>query len=163
MYFTFNALFYTDTLISSKYENGTLIQNMMHSGLSCVVSAIVFSFLKFSGYFSLALDTIIFEVKTSKDYKRLTEKLEKTVKRKLIFFFITHFIFLFFFFYYLSCFCIVYHSTQISWFKGGWISFIISLAICFSICIIFSLCRYIALYSKSCKLYNVQFFLNKIY
>lgn len=166
LYFTLNALFYTNDLMSSRYKSGgtlTLVQELLRSGLSCVVSVILLSFLRFSGFFSLAMDTIIYEVKMSKDFQRLAEKITRAMKFRIFLFFLIEMIFFIFISLYLSCFCIVYHSTQISWFKGGWISFAISLGVCIGVCIAFSLIRYISLRCQSKSLYNFQLFINRFY
>ena len=62
----------------------------------------------------------------------------------------------------MSTFCAVHHGSQIEWFKGGWISFLIT--ILFSIVISFSVCilRYCGLYYKSRNIYNISIFFKKL-
>ena len=164
MYFTLNALFYTDTLINSRFKGElSLVQNLLRSIYSCLVSCVLLSILKFSTSISPLMDMLVVEVKYKKPLYKLTNNAMKIIKRKLIIFYIIEFIFMFVFLYYLSCFCIVYHSTQVSWFLGGLTSFGISLAVCVGVSSSIAILKTIGLKCKIECLYNLSLFIKSIY
>ena len=150
MYFTLNALFYTDTLISSRYKGElSFIQDILRSIYSCLVSTVIFTILSFATSFTPILDMLIIEV-------RLTTNVYVLIKRKIIFFYIVELLFI----YNISCFCIIYHSTQVSWFVGGVISLCLSLAVCIGLCIGMALLKYIGLRCAHPTIYNISLFIN---
>lgn len=166
LYFTLNGLFYTNSLISERYhrkQDISFLKTMLKSVVSCVASAILLGIIKFSGKFSLLMDSIVQEAKQTQDYYRLSRNLVRAFQRNVIIFFMIELVFSFFFLYYLSCFCIIYHKTQGSWFLGGVVSFFTSLFVCIGICIGFSVFRYYSLKIGSKNLYNLQLFINKYY
>lgn len=164
MYFTLNALFYTDTLISSRYKGElTFIQNILRSIYSCLVSTVIFTILSFATSFAPLLDMLIVEVKYKKPLCRLTNHAEKVIKRKILIFFIVEIVIMLVFIYYISCFCIVYHSTQVSWFFGGLTSFGLSLLVCLGFCVSISLFRYIGIKCNSPFIYNFALLIKSLY
>ena len=164
MYFTLNALFYTDTLISSRYKGElTFIQNILRSIYSCLVSTVIFTILSFATSFAPLLDMLIVEVKYKKPLCRLTNHAEKVIKRKILIFFIVEIVIMLVFIYYISCFCIVYHSTQVSWFLGGLTSFGLSLLVCLGFCVSISLFRYIGIKCNSPCIYNFALLIKSLY
>ena len=103
MYFTLNALFYTDTLISPRYKGElTFIQNILRSIYSCLVSTVIFTILSFATSFAPLLDMLIVEVKYKKPLCRLTNHAEKVIKRKILIFFIVEIVIMLVFIYYIS-------------------------------------------------------------
>lgn len=164
MYFTLNALFYTDTLINSRFKGElSLIQNLLRSIYSCLVSCVLFSMLNFATSISPLIDMLVIEVKYKKPLCRLTNNAIKIIKKKIIIFYVIEFIFMVVFLYYLSCFCIVYHSTQVSWFLGGLTSFGISLAVCVGVSFGIAVLKTIGLKCKVECLYNLSLFIKSMY
>ena len=120
-----NSLFFDEKMIHQIFlEEGefNFIYQLPYIIISNIVSSIIISFLKF---LSLT-NVIVFSIKNIKKRKELdllvNEKL-KTMKTKLIFFFIVTNILLFFSMFYVSCFCGIYVKTQIYLIKDSVISF----------------------------------------
>ena len=129
LYYTVNALFFTEQTIHDIYKNSGKFDFIYHLPqilFSSIISSIVNALIKF---FSLIQKNIL-EIKDEKDpnnYKFKLPKIINCIKIKLFFFFILSFIFLIFFWYYLSCFCAVYRNTQLYLIDDTLLSFVISL------------------------------------
>ena len=129
LYYTINALFFTDDTIHQIHESeGKLdfIYQIPQILYSTIISAIINALIK---YFSLS-EKIILNLKNEKNiqnYKNIIPKTINCLKIKFICFFILSFIFLILFWYYLSCFCAVYKNTQMYLIEDTLISFCLSL------------------------------------
>ena len=129
LYYTVNALFFTDSTMNKIYEeNGEYdfiyqIPKILYSNLISTVINLIVRFL------SLSEKDILKIKKTSKN-ENLEEKVQKTkqcLKIKFVFYYLISFLFLFIFWFYISCFCAVYKNTQIYLIKDTLISFSLSL------------------------------------
>ena len=163
--FALNALFYTDSLIATKYKNGGTLDFIISLPKSIYSSLIGFNIrfiLNFLSNSKKQLTDIIKKEKQSESIRHKARKVLNRLKKKLVAFFIINFIFVLFFWYYVSAFCAVYHDTQISWVTGGVISFGISLLVPFLICLLFSSIRVLALKYQHKTLYSILAFLNYV-
>ena len=129
LYFTINALFYTDTTIHDIYEDSGAFNFIYHVPqilYSSIISAVINAIIKF---LSLSEKNIL-EIKKEKNMNNYNNKIQnilRCLKIKFIFFYILYFLFLIFFWYYLSCFCAVYQNTQFHLIIDTLFSFFLSL------------------------------------
>ena len=129
LYYTVNALFFTDSTMNKIYEdNGEYdfvyqIPKILYSNLICTVINLIVRILSLSEKDILNIKKIIIK-------ELLIEKVKK-IKQcliiKFIFYYITSFLLLFIFLFYTSCFCAVYKNTQLHLIKDTLISFSLSL------------------------------------
>ena len=125
LFFTMNALFYTDSTMHSIYkENGTYslsyqIPHLLYSTLISSVINIILRLLSLTEQNFLSLKK---EPKINLAIKR-GKSIKSCIIIKLVSFFILSTIFLLFFCYFISCFCGVYSNTQIILIKDIIISF----------------------------------------
>lgn len=160
MDFAFNALFYTEKLISQRYNYTgnlgflfTLQNNIITSVASFLVSMVVGAFLNFLSSSENKLESLLHYVEDKPKYNSLLKKTMICLKWKLGFFLFFEMIFMLFFWYYSMAFCAVYQNSQISWLTGGFITFAIGLLFPFPICLLIILIRYGAI----SKQYNCIF------
>ena len=149
--FLVNALFFNDEKMHKIYEDKgafNLIYNIPQSIYSSLISDFINEIIQ-----ELALtDSNIISLKYKNNNKNITDKKRstlKTIKIKLILFFIITFLLLILFWYYLACFCAVYKNTQIHLIKNTLISFGTSLITPFGICILPGIFRLCALKAKN--------------
>ncbi len=129
LYYTINALFFTDDTIHEIYESSgkfDFIYQLPQILYSTLISAVINATIK---YFSLSEKNIlkIKEEVNINNYNIEMPKVIKCLKIKFIIFYILSFIFLLFFWFYLSCFCAVYINTQICLIEDTLLSFGLSL------------------------------------
>lgn len=163
--FALNALFYTDSLIETKYKNGGTLDFLLSipkSLYSFAIGFVIGFMLQWLSSSKSNLITLMKHEKNKFEFKRMSQAILRKLRHKLVFYFIINFILMMFFWYYVTAFCAVYHSTQISWLTGGLTSFGISLLIPFLICIIFASMRILSLRYKKRTLYLLVKFLNSI-
>ena len=96
------------------------------------------------------------------EYVKKCEKIIKTLKIKLTFFFSLNFILMLFFWYYSSIFCVIYSSSQKEYFKEVLTSLLITLCFPFPVSLILTFLRKISLKYKLKKLFSIVSFLKKI-
>ena len=129
MYFTINALFFTDSTLHNIYEKkGAFdfiyeIPKIFYSSIISIVFSAIIKYLALS-------ERQIIDIKRQNKKEKLAQIFAKSLICffvKYIFFFLFNFIFLLFFWYYLSCFCAVYKNTQSHLIVDTIISFILSL------------------------------------
>ena len=129
LYFTVNALFYTDTTMNKIYEEDgeydfiCQIPKILYSNLICTVINLIVKTLSLSEKDILKIK--LFKKGGNFDIK--VEKIRKCLLIKFILFYCVSFIFLFIFWFYVSCFCAVYQNTQLYLLKDTSISFALSL------------------------------------
>ena len=129
LYYSINALFYTDSTFHTIY-----LEKGEYDFVYQLPKIIYSSFISF--FMNIIIKNLSLSEKSILKYKRDENKQNYTVKMKelmeclkirFILFYIISFLFLFFFWFYLSCFCIVYKNTQLHLIKDTLISFGISL------------------------------------
>jgi hypothetical protein len=129
LYYTINALFFTDDTIHEIYQSSgkfDFIYQLPQILYSTLISAFINALIK---YLSLTEKNIL-SLKNeawSKYYEKRIENVMKCLKIKFILFYLLAFIFLIFFWFYLSCFCAVYKNTQKYLIEDTLISFGLSL------------------------------------
>ena len=114
--FFFNALFYSDNVISHKYHNNGKLDfliSLVITLLSNIIVSIICHFLTFSKLIEEKLDRIS-KIRIEFNYLYFSKKLLKYMKLKLFFLLINEFIIIIFSFYYVVIFCIIYNQTQLS-------------------------------------------------
>ena len=162
--FALNALFFTDDIISQRYQNGgslSFVTSMLKSLYSCITGVILSSVVtSMSSYFTF-LECLLFEISTSAKYMMICKEYIFSVKKKLIRLFFVEIIFELLFWYYVSAFCAVYSSSQVNWFEGGWTSFLMSLLASLSICTILSVMRSLSLSTRSKNLYYLSEYIKR--
>ena len=129
LYYTVNALFYTDSTMNKIYkDNGQYdfiyqIPKILYSNLICTIINLIVRFLSLS-------EKDILSIKIMREGENLEKKvmnIKKCLKIKFIFYYFVSFFLLFIFLFYISCFCVVYKKTQIYLIKDTLISFSLSL------------------------------------
>ena len=127
LYYTVNALFFTDSTIHKIYENKgsfNFIYQIPKILYSTVISLIINIIVK---YFSLSEKDIVKVRENKKNMKEEIAKLLKCLNLKFILFYTINSLFLILFWYYLACFCAIYKNSQIHLIKDTLISFGLSL------------------------------------
>ena len=129
LYYTVNALFFTDSTMSKIYEDDVQydfiyqIPKIIYSNLICTIINLIVRMLSLS-------EKDILDIKIIRKGENLEKKVINTkhcLKIKFIFYFLVSFFLLFIFWFYVSCFCAVYKNTQIYLIKDTLISFSLSL------------------------------------
>ena len=159
LYFTVNALFFTDSTMHKIYiDKGNI--DMIYQIPQILYSTIISTIINYIvNYFSLT-EKDIAKNKSSKDNNKTAYELIKCFKNKFIIFFTFCYLFIILFWYFLSCFCAVYINTQINLINDTIISFGLSLLYPFPLYIIPCIFRTLSLkYNKKClyKINNIIF------
>ena len=124
---TINALFFTDDTMHKIYVDSGVF-NLSYQLPQIIYSTLISGAINFIiEYLSLSENSII-SIKTKKliNFKN-KKKIIYKMKAKFCLFFIITFILLGIFWYYISCFCCIYHNTQIILIKDSLMSLSISL------------------------------------
>ena len=129
IYYSVNAMFFSDNTMSKIYEDGGSFDFIYHIPqiiYSSLISNIFHTILK-----ALSLsEKNILELKNEKNLKHLDKKTNDIIKNlsvKFRLYFILNFILLLFCWYYVSCFCAIYKNTQVHLIKDSVFSFGLSL------------------------------------
>ena len=161
LFFSINALFFTDKTMHKIYETKG-IYNLIIQFPKIIYSSLITSvFNMIIKLFALS-DKNIIDLKNIESGKKKNENLLKVVrclKIKFNIFFVIGFLFLCFCWYYISIFCCVYKNTQIILIKDTFLSFGFSLLYPFIIYLIPGLLRIPSLKSKHSP---YLYFLSKI-
>ena len=126
LYYTINAIFYTEKTIGNilndkgKYNFIYQLPKLIYSNLISAVINILMQFLSLSEKQIISIKN---DINKQKKFRNIYQKLKKQLLIKFILFYILYFIFLLFFWFYITCFCIVYKNTQIYLIKDTIISF----------------------------------------
>ena len=129
LYYTVNALFFTDSTMNKIYENKGeydfiyQIPKILYSNLICTIINLIVKTLSLTERDILKLKTI----KRGEDINLKVAKIKKCLIIKFILYYLISFIFLAIFWFYVSCFCAVYKNTQLYLIKDTIISFGLSL------------------------------------
>jgi len=136
LYYTVNALFFTDSTMHKIYEDEgmfNIIYQIPQILYSSLISSAINNILK---YFSLTEKNVI-EIKREKiNLERKVRNTLKCLKLKFFLFFSLSLFFLSIFWYYLASFCAVYKNTQIYLIKDVLISFALTLLYPFGLCLL---------------------------
>jgi hypothetical protein len=158
-----NTLFYTDEYISDAYHNEGVLD--FFTGLpkaiySFIATLIITNLLIMLSNSKEELMKIIREKRNYKEYiKAIKDKL-RSLRNKLIAYYIIIFILGIFFLYYVSAFCAVYRNSQKYLFLGFVESFVVDTIVAIILCIITSLLRFVAIYKNMKCLYSAANFIS---
>ena len=165
LYYTVNALFFTDSTMNKIYEDEGeydfiyQIPKILYSNLICTVINLIVKTLSLSEKDILKINLI----KKDKNFDMKVEEIRKYVYIKFILFYLISFIFLSIFWFYLSCFCAVYNNTQLSLIKDTIISFGLSLLYPFGFYLIPGILRITSLRKKDKEcLYKLSLLIQSI-
>ena len=114
--FFFNALLYSDEVVSHKYHNNgklDFIVSLVLSLLSNIISSMVCYFLNYSEIIEERFDQIL-QMKRARNYPFALNKFLKNLKLKVLLYIIKETFIILFCFYYLIIFTIVYRYSKIS-------------------------------------------------
>ena len=154
--FTFNSLFYTDHIVSEKYNNDgklSFLTEILLAFVSNLFTSLIIRYLRKLICFSFAFDTLSHEIRDESHYNYIAKSLLNVVNKKLIANFVIELILCFICGYYLYIFCEVYHMSQISLLINFLIGLVTSIVIVLIIAFIVCILRYIALKCKYKKIY----------
>ena len=155
LYFTLNALFYTESYISEQFNSGGSVNflNLMKSELtrclySSMVGIAVSFFLSCISSSKMRIKSLIKREKNPDRFRQESIEIIRNLRKKIIIFLIVNYILLFLYWYYVSAFCFCYKNTQVSWLIGGLITWGITLVFPFILCLFIAIFRYLGLKYK---------------
>ena len=160
--FFFNALLYTDDVVSNKYHNNgelDIIVTLTLSIVSNIVSSIFCYYIKYTRGIEERIDLII-EIKYKKEFFRNIKRLFLYLKIKFICFFISQLLILAACVYYIVIFCILYSRSQKSLIVNFCYSLVESIITSFGLALIILITRKIGLSCQNKELYNTSKFIN---
>ena len=156
--FFFNALLYTDDVVSNKYHNNgklDIFVTLILSIISNLVTSIFCHYIKYSRGIEERVEYIA-EIKRKYHFYRNMKKLFSHLKIKFAFFFVYQIIIIATCIYYLVIFGVKYSCSQNSLILNYCYSLIESIIISFGITIIISITRKIGLSCSNKRLYNTS-------
>ena len=161
--FFLNALFYTDEYISEAYHNDGVLD--IFTGLpkaiySFIATLIITNLLVMLYNNKEDLLKVLREKRNYKEYLKVINSKLRSLRNKLIAYYIIIFILGIFFLYYVSAFCAVYRNSQKYLFLGFVESFDVDTIVAIVLCIILSLLRYVAINKNIKCLYSAANFIS---
>ena len=163
MYFTLNALFYTESSISEDfYAKDTLsiwytfknqLSRCLYASMVGIAASFVLSCLSSS---KVRIKSLIKRVKDPVRFRQEAFEIIKDLKKKTIIFLVVNYALMIFFWYYVSAFCFCYQNTQVSWVIGGVITWGITEVFPFLLCLFISIFRYIGIKYKMESAYKIS-------
>ena len=160
--FFFNALLYSDEIVSHKYHNNgklEFITTMLLSLLSNLLSSIICYYFDISKSLEDRLEQTL-EMKKALYYQRIMEKFVKFLKIKIFIFIIKEIIIIIISFYYIIIFCIVYSYSQKSLLYNYLTSLFEQILKTFIISIIIAILRKESLSLLNRYIYNTSKYIN---
>ena len=160
--FFFNALLYSDDVVSNKYHNNgklDIIVTLTLSILSNIISSILCFYIKYSRGIEERIKPIL-EIRHSMHYYKNMKRLLLYLKIKFICFFISELFITAICLYYIVIFCILYTCSQSSLIVNYCYSLIESIVTSFGISLIILITRKIGLSCPNKELYNTSKYIN---
>ena len=160
--FFFNALLYSDEIVSNKYHNNGQLDMIVTLSLSIasnIITSIICYYIKYSKGIQERLDQIM-EIKNQKYFFRNMIQYFRFLRIKFVFFFISEVIIIAACYYYIVIFCIVYANSKVSLLINYIMSLVEGLITSVAIAIIVFATRQIGLKCLSKKFYNVSKYVN---
>ena len=114
--FFFNALLYSDEIVSHKYHNNGKLEfvvSLVLSLLSNIFSSIIGYYFDYSELIEERLEQVL-EMNKSPYYQRVMDNFLKRLKLKMLLFIVKEILILLLCFYYIIIFCIVYRYSRLS-------------------------------------------------
>ena len=161
--FTLNALFYTDSTISKRYhEDLNFFTDTLRSIYSYLIGFVLIKLISSINKYTTMFELIIKEAPKGQRVVSVAMNYFSSLKRKLVLLFIFEFISMIAFTFYLICFCAVYEGSQKEWFKGGWVSFGISIITSVILSFVLMMLRFLSFYHHSKYLFNLSLYMNNL-
>ena len=160
--FFFNALLYSDEVVSQKYHNNgelDFIVSLMISIVSNIITSIVCNFIEYSEGIEERLEQIS-EIRREYKYLFALNKFLKFLKIKMLLFIITEIILVGGCFYYIVIFGILYNKSKISLLTNYFYSLLEGLLTSLIITIIIVITRQIGILYSNSYFYNTSKYLN---
>ena len=160
--FFFNALLYSDEVVSHKYHNNgklDFIVSLVISLLSNVISSMVCYFLNYSEIIEERLEQIS-QMKKAHKYPVALNKFLKSLKLKVLLYILKEIFIILFSFYYLIIFTIVYSNSKISLLFNFLYSLIVTIIKSLIVSIIIAFTRKISLQFSNRYIYNTSKYIN---
>ena len=161
---TFNALLFSDEVISQKYyNNGNLlfITSNILSIMSNVVSSFIVYIIEYLVNYQEILDAAKEETNNEKSFYKIFIKIFKFITLKICIFYLVVFISGIFCGYYLFIFCAIFKKIQTNLFTNYIIGSLWSLGYKVIFCILATILRKIALIKKFKRLYLIAKFIDE--
>ena len=159
----FNALLYSDDVVSQKYHNNgelDFIVSLLITLISNIITSIVCRFINYSDGIEERLKEIS-DIRREYIYLFALNKFLKFLKIKMVLFIITIFILVSGCFYYIVIFCIIYSKSQVSLLTNYLLSLVEGLITSVIITILIVLTRKIGMSCSNNYIYNTSKFLNE--
>jgi len=160
--FFFNALLYSDEVVSNKYHNNGELDMIVTFSLSIVsniVTSIICYYMKYSTGIQARIEQIM-EIKNQKYFIKNLIQFFRFIKIKFICFFISEIIIISACYYYIVIFCIVYANSKVSLLINYIMSLVEGLIISVAITIIIFATRQIGLKCLNKNIYNLSKYIN---
>ena len=154
--FTFNALLYSDEIVSQKYSNNgklSYITSFLLGLISNFITYLIMKILRKLIHYSFAFVELKNEKKEETHYYRIGSHLLNIVYKQLIVGFVLEFIICCICGYYLFIFCEIYKKSQISYLINYGVGLLISLITSLGVALIVSILRKISIKCKIKRLY----------
>ena len=161
--FFFNALLYSDEVVSHKYHNNGELDSLVSISLSIIsniITSIVCYYVEYSKGIERRIEEII-EIKIEYRYIYAFKKFLRYMKCKLLFFIMAEIVLIGVCFYYLLIFCMIYNKSQISLLVNYLYSLIESFLTSLAITLVIVITRQIGIHYSNCYLYNTSKFINE--
>ena len=161
--FFINGLLFSDDIISQRYNNGkvSLVTTLLLTLISNIVSFCITYVIRKLICYTRPLELLLMESHSEMKYLNHLRKLIRIIKIKIRIFFILTILISTMIVYYISTFCIIYKQSQWNWFTNSIISLGLSIITSFGMSFLISFIRYLGLWMKSEKIYNVSLYLNR--
>ena len=160
--FFFNALLYTDEVVSNKYHNNgelDMIVTLSLSIVSNIITSIICYYIKYSKGIEARLSQIM-EIKNHTYFMKNIKQFFRFLKIKFICFFLSEVIIVAACYYYIVIFCIIYANSKVSLLINYIMSLIEGLITSVAITIIIFTTRQIGLKCLNKRIYNLSKYVN---
>ena len=161
--FFFNALLYSDEIVSHKYHNNgklEFIVSLVLSLLSNIFSSIIGYYFDYSELIEERLEQVL-EMNKSPYYKRVMDNFLKRLKSKIFLFIIKEILILLLCFYYIIIFCIIYSFSRLSLLYNYFYSLLEDIIKSILITCLVSILRKTSLSLLNRYIYNTSKYLNE--
>jgi hypothetical protein len=163
LYFTLNALFYSEDIISKKYNKKGKVNliEFIKMEINIIVYSSVVGMVFLYGIKCIfssrrRLDSLIKREKDPEIFRKEAIKCVNKMKKEFIVFIIITFCLQILFWYYLSCFCNVYKNTQLDWLKSSLFTIFIIEIFPFFLVLLIAIFRFIGMKYKLQSLYKTS-------
>ena len=163
LYFTLNALFYFEDVISAEYNHkgpitfGYIFTNEIDRIMySMLIGSVIDLILPCLTDTKGRIKSLIRRENDNEKFRDESIRIVKVLKTKILIFLIFNTLLMCFCWYYLSSFCYCYPNTQINWLIGGFITWLFCLILPFIYCFLITLLRYLGLRYKIELMYKLS-------